>query len=210
MTRRVRGRRVLCVVRAAAKRERSAAIGEAGGGCPRSPPHWVRLVWVVYWVGKRGRFDKCNLYTIVGPVYDDIISVISTAVILNGGYIYRFTLFKRGQCVRVCVKRERSRKKRGPLLASLFSTPFALGFIGIVFKTLLPDFWDYITLQHVLSIVSAGGLRIAFAALIIKSTNSTSHNQYTSWFSGWGDCCEDCSGALPASSMRSALIVRSI
>lgn len=75
-------------MRAAAKRERSAAIGEAGGGCPRSPPHWVRLVWVVYWVGKRGRFDKCNLYTIVGPVYDDIISVISTAVILNGGYNY--------------------------------------------------------------------------------------------------------------------------
>ena len=39
--------------------------------------------------------------------------VISTPVILNGGYIYTFTLFKRGQRVCVCV-RERSETERAP------------------------------------------------------------------------------------------------
>ena len=74
----------------------AAAIGEAGGGRPRSPPHGVRLVWDGYWDGRRGVFDKCNLYTIVGLVYFDIISVISTAVILNGGYIYTLPSLKEG------------------------------------------------------------------------------------------------------------------
>lgn len=51
------------------------------------------------------------------------VCVISTPVILNGGYIYTFTLFKRGQSVCVCV-RERSERRERKKNRSLFGSGF--------------------------------------------------------------------------------------
>lgn len=122
--------------------------------------------------------------------------VISAPVILNGGHIYTFTLFKRGQRVCVCTRAKRARESKNEIEMSSVSF---LGFRGMCSKHY------YIMPHRVVAIfrVCAGFQSVANDARIIEPANSTRH------------CCVTSTGAFssgraPHNSMRSIFTCRSM
>lgn len=122
--------------------------------------------------------------------------VISAPVILYGGHIYTFTLFKRGQRVCVCTRAKRARESKNE--TEICSISF-LGFIGMCSKHY------YIMPHRVVAIlrVCAGFQSVANDARVIEPANSTRH--------GFGSTAGAfSSGRAPHNSMRSIFTCRSM